>query len=163
MADPITIIATLHGLAEKLVTNIKSGQDAAKAQEILRLVSELQTEYFSLKSQILQLQAENLQLKQKGAPLQIANPKQQDDNANVVPDLDEIAIKMLLEIANSADGIKQEVLYAMFNLSTGKGDFLFDQLRMHKLIYQASINMIYGVKWGATSKGRAYLNKKGLL
>jgi hypothetical protein len=164
MADPSAIIVALHGLAEKLVTNIKSGQDAAKAQEILRLVGELQTEFFALQSRILKLEAENFQLKQKASPLQPTNPPKQDDNKNVVVDLDEISTKILQVVANSQGGAQKEELFAHFSLSVGRGDFVFEGLTGHEFIEIGRFNLGGGgAYYFATTKGRAYLNNKGLL
>jgi hypothetical protein len=163
MADPISIITALHGLAEKLVKNIKSGQDATKAQEILRLVGELQSEFFALQSHIIKIESENFQLKHKASPLQPTNPPKQDDNKNVVVDLDDVSTKILQAIANSQDGALKENVFADFGLSVGRGNFIFDNLTGHKIIEVGRMIMGVGAFYFATPKGREYLNQKGLL
>ena len=167
MPDPITIITTLHGLAEKLVNSIKSGQDATKAQEILRLVGGLQTEYFALKQHILKIETDNANLIQQVATLKSPNLKQKDGDAEVVVDLDEIEDKMLVLIANHRSNTTQEQVFAHFGLGTAKGDYHFEQLIKHNFVGISHFNMGGGSKGGpfyeATSKGREYLAKSGLL
>ena len=164
MADPIAIIATLHKLTDRLIREIKTGQDAVKAQEILLLVGELQREHFALQKQIADMESEIRQLKHRPAALQPTNPKQQDDNANVVPDLDAVSTKILQAITNSPDGATKERLFAHFSLSVGRGDFVLEGLTGHGFIEIGRFNLAGGgAYYFATTKGRAYLNKKGLL
>jgi hypothetical protein len=165
MPDPITIITTLHGLAEKLVNSIKGGQDAAKAQEILRLVGELQTEYFALQQHILKIETENANLVRQVASPKPPNPKQKDDDIGVVPDLDDVSVKILQMFVESPRGIPKAMIFAHFGLSIGKGNFIFDQLTKHDFIEVTSFVMGRGgdLKYHATQKCREYLNKKGLL
>ena len=96
MPEPIATatIMALHGLATKLVESIKDGKDATKAQEILRLVSTLQTEYFALQQQVIKAETENSQLRYRVATLETAQTQQQPDEPQVVLELDEVAIGM---------------------------------------------------------------------
>lgn len=167
MPDPITIITTLHGLAEKLVKNIKSGQDAAKAQEILRLVGELQTEYFTLQQHILKIETDNAKLIQQMAALKSPNPKQQNNDTQAVVDLDEVESKMLVLVANTRSDITRAQVFAHFGLGTAKGDYHFEQLTKYDFVGISHFNIGGGGNRGpfyeATSKGREYLAKSGLL
>jgi hypothetical protein len=159
MADPITIITTLHGLAEKLVKSIKSGQDAAKAQEILRLVGELQTEYFALQSKMLQLERENFQLTQRASSS--AKPEEQQQPADNLPEESE---KMLVAIANETRGrLTKDMVIRHFGLAQAKGDYFFDQLLARKYVHTSSGQMGVGWFYHATKIGREYLAKRDLL
>jgi hypothetical protein len=165
MPDPITIITTLHRLATKLVESINDGKDAAKAQEILKLVGELQTEYFALQQHILKIETENAKLIRQAASPTTPHLKQQDDGPDVAPDFDDVSVKILQMFVESPKGIPKETIFARFGLSIGKGNFIFDQLTKHDLIEVTSFVMGRGgeLKYHATQKCREYLHKRGLL
>ena len=118
MPDPITIITTLHGLAEKLVNSIKGGQDAAKAQEILRLVGELQTEYFALQQHILKIETENAKLIRKTASPKSPNPKQQDEHA-FSPEFITLAKQLEASIKKDADESREALRKMGFQFNAG--------------------------------------------
>ena len=163
MPDPITIITTLHGLAEKLVNSIKGGQDTAKAQEILRLVGQLQTEYFALQQRILKLESDNSKLVQKVETLQSSKAKEQHDDAGVVKDLDSGCTQALKILADPSGDATIHDLFSQLHLSEAKCQHLLDQLLGDKFAIQTSMNVMTGPRYGATPKGRDYLAKKGLL
>jgi len=163
MPDPITIITALHGLAEKLVNSIKSGQDAAKAQEILRLVGELQTEYFTLRQHILNIETDNAKLIRQVAALKSPNPNRQENDTQVVVDLDDLSTKMLLAVANAPDGAWKQELFARFDLSLATGEHVLDQLGELDFIEVIPRFTPDGSPHRATRKGRDYLSRKDLL
>jgi DNA-binding MarR family transcriptional regulator len=101
MADPVTIILALRALSMKLIEDFKDGKGAAEARDILRLVGELQTEYFSLQQQIIQLQTANFKLEQAMSAKQSAQPQQKKDKPEVMTDLNEICIAILKYLADS--------------------------------------------------------------
>jgi hypothetical protein len=115
-----------------------------------------------LRSQLgeLRTQIEALQSQLKDAHAEIERFRKQQQPASAV---DDQAAQFLVAIANAPEGAKTEDLFAHFRLSPAKGDFHFDQLRAHKFVYQASVNMFTGIRWGATPSGREFLNQKGLL
>jgi hypothetical protein len=163
MADPITIITTLRGLAEKLIVSVKDRQAAAEARNILLLIGQLQSEFFTLQTQILDLKAENLKLKQGSPVSHPSQSKQTKDNPDVTEDLDDVSVKMLVLLANAPNGIKKEQLFSHFGLSNGKGELLFQRMSQKKFVEMWTMNMLTGATWAATSVGREYLDKLGLL
>jgi BMFP domain-containing protein YqiC len=143
MPEPIataTIIA-LHGLATKLVESIQNGKDAAKAQEILRLVSTLQMEYFALQQQVIKAETENSQLRQRVASLESGQTRQPDE-PEVVLELDEVAIRLLQHLsrcghmAQTSDQLAQALGVTMTRArhyadTLARGKYIHDQYYMN--------------------------------
>jgi hypothetical protein len=148
---------TLQEHLDDLDRMVDSGTSVAKIRSqiafIGREVAALQADYANLADNHVKLQDENSRLK----------PSQTPSPVDVPVDLSEEAVLLLQAIANAPDGAWKQELFPALHLHTAKGEFILGQLLERKFIEAIQRITPDGTPFQATSKGREYLNKKGLL
>lgn len=145
-------IATTAGLAKDVIDLLQ-----VKTVLLTEQVATLEKDNAALTQENTALLRENRNLK-----LENENLKSQLQNERPKADeLDELAVKMLVAIAN-ADSITDNELFRHFRLQKAKGEYLLDQLERRKFVDSAGGND-RGWFYYATSGGREYLARNALL
>lgn len=162
MPDPVAIILALEGLAKNLIESIKDRKSASKAQEILRLVGELQSEYFALKQHILKVEAENAEMKLRVAALASSHAQKQQDDATVVIDLDEPSVRMLQHLSRCGHRAqKPHQLAQALGLTMTRARYYADTLVGGQYIH-AQLYANGAVEYELAERGREFLVARNL-
>ena len=156
-------ISDLTMLVTKLVDRIKDRKAAADLREIQQMIAALQSEQAKLHENNIELRAENMNLREQNLSLQ--QQLSQGKHSQEQPDgeLDEIATKMLVVIANTRRDLTRDMIIQQLGLSKAKGEYHFDQIYKRKLAEATHGQMGVGMFWGTTEEGREYLASHNLL
>jgi predicted nuclease with TOPRIM domain len=158
-------ITDLTSLVTQLVDRIEDRKAAADLREIQRMIATLQSEQAKLHEDNIELRTENADLKQQNASLQqqLASARQPQPSEPQDDDLDEIATKMLLLVANTQQNITKDMVIQHFGLTKAKGEYHFDQISKRNLVRSTHGQVGVGMFWDATPQGREYLASRNLL
>ena len=154
MAAMIDLAARIRNLAERFSRK----KFAEELGEVQRLMEGLQADQAALNEQNAKLMAENVQLKATLAALEQQKPKSaEEQTAQQIEELEEIAEKILIDIANNET--PKESVISFFQLTKVKGDEYFDILMTRNLI-RVKYMLDDDVYYVATPEGREYLENK---
>ncbi len=156
-------IKDLTELVTRLVDSVKDRKFAAELREVQRMIASLQSEQAEAHEQRIALMTENAQLKQKIAAFEQSTSQTQQRSTQTEGQLDEIATKMLVLIANTNTNMTPQAVIQFLRLPTAKGEYHFDQLLKRKFVHSHGGQMGVGFFYHATAAGREYLAKAGLL
>jgi len=157
------VIKDITDLVTRLINSVQDRKFAAELLEIQRMIGSLQSEQADLHEQRIALMTENAQLKQKIVALEQRVAQSQQRGTKPDDQLDEIAVEMLVFIANTTDDITEEDVIEHLRLPQAKGKYHFDQLLKREFVRTTRGQTGVGWFYDATPEGRDYLAKAGLL
>jgi hypothetical protein len=163
--DVIATIKTLHSLTKGLVESIQGEKGAAKAKEILLLVGELQTEYFSLQQNLLKLERDKGELQSQVTALSAAQTPENPEDTPVVFELDEPLVDILKFLVSSDERWKtMDEIKEATGLSQIKVSHFLRELRSSGFVDEPFIGTVpEEMCFGLTHKGRGYLIDRDLV
>ncbi|MBI3041885.1 MAG: hypothetical protein HYY78_03565 [Betaproteobacteria bacterium] len=148
------------------VSDFFSSQGITLALEQKRQMLALDKEFESLESKVQILSAENLKLRAEVNPLkqeiQRLKDKIEKDESSA-HDLDEVATKLLMAIANSDGRMPKGATGRHFGLSQAQTDYYFDLLYERGYIFPtASSTRAQDILYRAEPEGRKYLGARAV-